>query len=219
VFNEKEAHSFAEKLGGKLEPFMNKEEELPDIKKFAKLAIFLFSKFNPENPPRIYVTLGPRGSLGVDGSRHVIYVSSFSKSGAIIHDTNACGDAYCAAIALLEWAKRHGGHPNITGVNFPDDPLAYAKEMQYFMAVATAAAYCKATNRRGRVYAADLKDLLEHNHLASSILRTIQELADMKLEDIKNNKLPDCIDKDFRLREPSEAKFPKITEDLSKLIG
>lgn len=190
-----------------------KGDGLPNIKEFATLVTFLRSKFDSLTPPRIYVTLGSRGSLGVDSSGHVIYITSFSKEGATIYDTNACGDAYCAAIALLEWAKRHSGQHNIAGVNF-NDPLAFAKEMEHFMAVATAAAYCKATNRRGRVYATDLKDLLQYNHLASAILPALSDLVN-----ITPNDRPECVDKDFYLREPSQANFPGITEGLSDLIG
>ncbi len=212
VFNETEAQNFTNKLGGNFAAFME-EDGLPDIKKFAELAIFLRGKFDPEKVPRIYVTLGPRGSLGIDASGHVIYAWIFSKSGATIYDTNACGDAYCAAIALLEWAKRHG-HPNIAKVNFQCDMAPSAHEMEYFMAVATAAAYCKATNRHGRVRSADLKDLLQHHHLASIILPTAEELAN-----ITAVTCPECADANFRLREPSQARFHDITDDLIELLA
>ena len=139
----------------------------------------------------------------------------------MIYDTNACGDAYCAAIALLEWAKRHGSSAtvnhkwlNIADVDFEKCPHPSAEEMRYFMSVATAASYCKATNRRGRIYAADMKDLLQYNHLASSMLPPLPELADLREET-----RPSCIDAKFFLREPAEAKYPTVTAELKRLIS
>jgi hypothetical protein len=216
VLNETEAHKLAMALGGDKEPFM-KGNDLPDMCKFAKMASKLREHFNKEGMPRIYVTLGERGSLGVDSGGHVIYVSSFSKRGATVFDTNACGDAYCSAIALLEWAKRHG-YPDIADVKgrgiYPRGIDPRAREMHYFMAVATAAAYCKATNRRGRVYAAELRDLLQYNHLASDFLWTVDSL--LNLTQVNH---PECIDENFRLREPAEARYVGITQQLSDLIA
>lgn len=211
VLNETEAHKLALAFGGDKEPFM-KENDLPNIREFAKMVHILQKQFDPAvGLPRIYVTLGDRGSLGVDGSGHVVYVSSFSKRGATVYDTNACGDAYCATIALLEWARQHG-YPDIAEVKNPNlDPTI--EEMQYFMAVATAAAYCKATNRRGRVYAAELRDLLQYIHLPSTILWTVDTLMTLKKQ-----KLPSCVDEDFRLREPAEARHVGVTKELSRLI-
>ena len=211
VFNETEAHKFAKKLKSKTKPFM-KDDELPDIRLFARMAVDILSHFDPKSAPRIYVTLGSRGSLGVDGFGNVVYVSNFSKRGATIYDTNACGDAYCAAVALLEWASRHG-YENIAKINYATNNNPDADEMLYFMAVATAAAYCKATNRRGRVYAADVRDLLEHNHLASVILPKVTQLTNLR----KDNR-PDGVDENFRLREPAKARFVGVTEQLSRLI-
>jgi hypothetical protein len=214
ILNESEAHSLANKFGGKTEPFM-KEDELPDIEKFAQIALTIWSKFDVRCVPRIYVTLGPRGSLGVDRGGNVVYVSCYAKSGATIYDTNACGDAYCSAIALLEWAKRHGKFNSSIAKVDPNDPLESPEEMRYFMSVATAAAYCKATNRRGRVYAADIKDLLQYNHLASVILPHVRSLAELT----KDIRRPDCIDADNRLREPACAMQVGITDALNNLIG
>jgi hypothetical protein len=218
ILNEAEAHRFATLLGEECEPFVH-EGGLPDIRNFAKIALTLLRQFDIGKAPRIYVTLGPRGSLGVDGTSNVVYVSSFARRGATIYDTNACGDAYCAAISMLEWAKRQKDpsshkHPNIADVDFGRNQHPGAEEMRYFMAVATAAAYCKATNRRGRVYSADVKDLLQHNHLASVVLPSVTELA--KLE---QHRRPDCVDENFRLREPAEARYIGVTEELSRLIS
>ena len=217
VVNETELYKLARMLGGKPKPFIE-HGGLPEIRKFALLALALQDHFDLE---RIYVTLGPRGSLGVDRSGQVVYVSSFSKSGAVIYDTNACGDAYCAAVALLEWAKRHGSSAtvnyeplNIAHVDFGTCPHPSAEEMRYFMSVATAASYCKATNRRGRIYAADMKDLLQYNHLASSILPPLPELRDLRADN-----RPHGIDARFFLREPAEAKYPTVTPELNRLIS
>jgi hypothetical protein len=211
VLNETEADRFATMLEPRTEPFM-KVDGPPDIKKFAKLALVLLSQFELGEAPRIYVTLGARGSLGVDGVGHVVYVSSFSKGGARIYDTNACGDAFCAAIALLEWGKRNG-HPNIADVDWGTN-MARAEEMEYFMKVATAAAYCKATNPRGRLYRADLRDLLPNNYLASVILPTVNECA-LMTEATRHA----CVDENFRLRQPTVARYHRISTDLGSLIG
>jgi hypothetical protein len=129
-----------------------------------------------------------------------------------MYDTNACGDAYCATIALLEWAKRNG-YENIAEDTGEKDIPRNTKEMRYFMAVATAAAYCKATNRRGRVYAAELKELLEYNHLASANVWTVDDLLQ-----VNPNHKPDCVVLDFRLREPSEACQMRVSRQLDDLI-
>lgn len=211
VLNETEAQKLAAALGKKIEPFM-KGNDLPNILAFAKLIRELRGNFDPQRTPRIYVTLGDRGSLGVDGGGHVVYVSSFSKRGATVYDTNACGDAYCATIALLEWAKRNGYRDIAEDTGEKDIPRN-TKEMRYFMAVATAAAYCKATNRRGRVYAAELKELLQYNHLASANVWTVDDLLQ-----VSANHKPDCVDLDFRLREPSDARQMHVSRKLDDLI-
>lgn len=215
VFNETEAYNFAQRFNNDLKPFM-KEDGFPDIKMFAETALTILRQFDLGKPPRIYVTLGPRGSLGVDGTGNVVYVSSFSKRGANIYDTNACGDAYCSAIALLEWAIRHGNtnQRNVANIDFRRCANPGSEEMLYFMAVATATAYCRATNRRGRVYPAEIKDLLQHIHLASQILPSAQALAELKDE-----RRPHCIDENFRLREPAEARHVTVTSQLNSLLG
>jgi len=43
-----------------------------------------------------------------------------------------------------------------------------AEEMRYFMAVATAAAYCKARDRRGRIDAKTIRGLLEDTYLEAA---------------------------------------------------
>lgn len=211
ILNETEAQNLATALGKNVEPFME-HNDLPNILAFARLIYELRESFDPHRTPRIYVTLGDRGSLGVDEGGHVVYVSSFSKRGATVYDTNACGDAYCATIALLEWAKRNGYQELAEDAGEEDIPPS-TDEMRYFMAVATAAAYCKATNRRGRVYAAELKELLQYNHLASANVWTVGDLLQ-----VRPNHKPDCVDLDFRLREPSEARQMRVSRQLDELI-
>jgi len=213
VFNETEAQKFARRLGDHGAAFM-KGDDLPDVRRFAQMVQKILDQFPGDAAPRIYVTLGRRGSLGADGAGNVVYVSSFSRGDATIFDTNACGDAYCAAIALLEWAKRQSGRHNIAEVDFKKSQYPLAEEMQYFMAVATATAYCKATNRRGRVYAADLRDLLQHYHLARKILPSVKELAHLD-----QPTRPEGVDSDFKLREPAHASYVGISEELDSLIS
>lgn len=142
VFNEKEAIGFGEQLSPGLSPLMKSGSDLPNIYKFAHLIREIRNFFNPIPPLRIYVTIGAQGSLGYDAeTNEVIYVSCFNRPRDHLYDTNACGDAYCAAVTLLEWGKRNGFGGGWGG----------HREMEYFMAVASAAAYCKATDRRGRV--------------------------------------------------------------------
>jgi hypothetical protein len=191
-----------------LEPFVTKGD-FPDMKKFAVIAHALRSRFFAFGGlPRIYVTIGERGSLGVDFKGNVIYVASYTKRGAVVYDTNACGDAYCAAIALLEWAKRNG-YSDVAG-----EKKSETDEMLYFMQVATAASYCKATNRRGRVYAAELKDLLQYHYLASTRVDTVDGLAGLSPGAWR----PEFIDENFRLRDPPEARYVGITAQLNQLI-
>jgi len=206
VFNEEEAFKYAKKVDKKLQPFMEKGDDLPDLSKFARLAELLRAQFPPDKAPRIYVTLGRRGSLGIEEDGTVVYTSCYNKPGAILHDKNACGDAFCAAITLLEWAKRNG-YPNVGGV--PKGRLSEANEMRYFMEVATAAAYCKATNRHGHVVANEVQDLLKHEHLASDVLFTVAQL--------KKKQRPSYASDDY-LRRPLSSKAPSVTKTLQKIM-
>lgn len=210
VFNEVEAYKFARQFSDGVEPFMSDDNDFPNIRKFGKLAEVLVQQFSPSMVPRIYVTLGPRGSLGIDGIGPVVYVGCYT-AGWSIYDTNACGDAYFTTIALLEWAKRNG-HQNIAELDLVD-PLASANEMTYFMAVATAVSYCKATNRRGRVYATEVKDLLDHEHLASEILPGAFNLAKAKRE-----QLPHSVQHDYRITEPDRAELRKVKDALASIM-
>ncbi len=212
VFNEVEAWKFAQKFSNDIEPFMSSADDFPDVRKFGKLAATLIEQFPVHNVPRIYVTLGSRGSLGIDGIGPVVYVGSFGKSGATVYDTNACGDAYCSTITLLEWAKRNAGLENIAELDQRGDQLHSAKEMIYFMAVATAVAYSKATNPRGKVYSTDVKDLLDHVHLASEILPNAFDL------DRAGTQLPISV-QDNRLTSPAKAELMHVKKDLNRLMG
>jgi hypothetical protein len=212
VFNENEALGFARKLKPSLEPFLEDPDDLPNIQRFSRIAQTIRTHFEAQPPPRLYVTIGSRGSLGVDRSGHVVYVYRYNKPGAVIYDTNMCGDAYCAAITLLEWAKRHK-HLNISGVDL-NEPEGSQKEMEYFMAFATAVSYAKATSRRGRVDVTEVKDLFEHLHLATRRLAAVAEIAGWGA-----GKQPEWVTKGGRLQVPSEARAFRPTEDLRKLLG
>jgi hypothetical protein len=186
IFNEEELYSFAKRFGVKRTeaPLMQSAEDIPNLVQFAKL-VHSIIKRRPHDDMRIYVTLGPRGSLGVDSTGRVIHAASYSKSDAVIYDTNTCGDAYCAAIALLEWARRHGNLGHEIAPKEPDY-LESESEMQYFMAVATAAAYCRAISRRAQVDSTEVQDLLEHSYLACKMLDDlfhIQRNAGPQLDD------------------------------------
>ena len=158
---------------------------------------------------RIYVTLGPRGSLGVDSTGRVIHVASYSKPDAVIYDTNTCGDAFCGAIALLEWAKRHGRLPNDLSPKEPD-VVESESEMKYFMAVATAAAYCRAVSRRAEVDATEVQDLLDHSYLACKMLDDL-----FHIHRLAGSGSPD----EGRLKEPSIAVQMGTSRGLSELMA
>ncbi len=180
IFNQEEALAFVTRLQPTL------ADSLPSLRRGAsgaldlttlgKIAQALRAHFPQDPMPRIYITLGSQGSLGVDSTGEVVYVSCFTRPHETVFDTNACGDAYCAAITLLEWAKRHG-RLHLAPVDLDNDAAARAKEMEYFMAVATAAAYAKATHHSGRVDGARVIDILSHTHLASDRLVPIHDLA------------------------------------------
>lgn len=209
VLNEQEAADLGEKLGYAEGPFMKPPDGLPNMKRFALLLQTILKHFVVGQVPRIYVTLGPRGSLGFDGSTNmIIYVSCFSRPGEQLFDTNACGDAFCAGVTLLEWAKRHVA-PNI--VDAGDGPQRSAEEMMRFMAVATATAHCKATERRGRVDAKEVEDILEHTHVACGMVGT--------LRDLEKGEAASWVDKDGDLRlQPPEAKRIRVSRVLLDLF-
>lgn len=212
IFNEKEFFNYAEKFDKKLENFMSSADDIPHMLKFAKVAQAILANV-PAPCPRIYVTLGSKGSLAIEGfhSYDMVYVGTFTKPKSTVFDTNACGDAYSGTIALLEWAKRNG----YRNVGLTDQttlrPRSYVHEMEYFMGVATAAAYSKATNRFGEVDVNEVKDLLEHSHLASDNLGAVHGLTD-------SDPQPTCVDRTGRLKTPLNSKLMKITEDLERLL-
>lgn len=177
------------------------------------------SQFKFDHMPRIYVTLGPLGSIGFDGqSNNIIFVSAYSGKESI-YDTTGCGDAFCATITLLEWTKLQNLEAEIVefyeGGNPKVHSLEYAQEMEYFMAVANAVAYCKATNPAGRVDRNKLMDLLDHQHLASGFNANIQDLLDGK-----KDHYPDWIDGNtHRLKHPRTARQIRVSDTLGKLIS
>lgn len=214
LFNAVEAWKFACKLGYNAEPITKEEHDTPNVRHFAEIAKAIQGKFSTQDitPPRIYVTLGAHGSLGVDAtSGNVCYASHYPTEGVRIYDTNGCGDAYCAAISLLEWAVRNG-YPDIgTSLGAGEPATRKADEMVYFMSVATATAYCKATNRRGRVLASAVRDLLTNVYLGSDLLPTPAGI-------LKKEPSP-CILTDGRLVDPPKARHQGITDDLDRLMA
>lgn len=224
IFNEVEFFEFAKRLApdkSNLEPFMDSPSSPPHVERFMTLAKVVLRAFMEQHPPpRIYVTMGPQGSMGIDRDGYVLYVSGYIKPRATIFDTNACGDAYCAAIALLEWGKDHG-YPNLCGQHggtageaANDEDILLHKEMIYFMSVATAAAYSRATNRHGRVDSREIQDLLEHLHLAS--LNLVHADA---VDRSSKKHLSNITDRGGRLKTPVRAEILGVTDDLRKLMS
>lgn len=213
IFNEKEAYEFAKEFNSDVQQFIEYSGDMPNISRFVEIAKTIRQQFEVDAVPRIYVTIGDRGSIGVERDGRVIYVWRFSKPGAVIFDTNACGDAYCSAITMLEWAKRHLD-PLVAGVDLAETS-GVVNEMRYFMAVASAAAYAKATNRRGRVDGTEVIDLLEHGHLASVILPDVNQIKEVE----SRSKLPEWIGQDNRLKIPVAARRLGVTKTLRKLLA
>ncbi len=206
IFNEEEAVTFAKTLGCEVDPILRAPGDLPNVLHFAQIIEVIRRRFEPPFP-RIYVTTGPRGSLGFDGvSQKVIQVSYYSRLGDILFDTNSCGDAYCAAITLLEWARRFHGD---TLEPYPDP----ADEMRYFMAVATAAAYCKARDRRGRIDAKTIRGLLEDTYLGSGEIGYLDKI-------LTHQWAPSApwVDEEGRAHRPPTADFRGVRKTLANLL-
>ncbi|WP_321476981.1 hypothetical protein [uncultured Paludibaculum sp.] len=207
LFNEMEVQNFAHLCSPSdiLEPFMTKPEDIPNLKYFAQTVHAILK--NCPQPPRVYVTLGPRGSLGVDEYRQVVYVGAYTKQKATVFDTNTCGDAFCGAVSLLEWAKRFGqGLQRLAPENAATSPW---EEMRYFMAVATAAAYSRATSRLGRVDRREVEDLLRNSYLGSEVLGP--------LGGVRAGKSKLCDEHGFLVK-PSNAYFVGIESGLAQLM-
>lgn len=202
IFNETEAVSFAKKLGRSVAPIIRGTGDLPNVLHFAQVIDAIRSHFGPRLP-RIYVTVGARGSLGFDGgSNQIIHVSYYSRQGDVLFDTNACGDAYCAAITLLEWQARcRKGYAA---------PKHTEDEMRDFMAVATAAAYCKARDRRGRIDAKTIRGLLEDTYLGSGSVGTVDQI-------LSKNWDP-WVDREGRVHRPPDAEFCGVKDYLAELL-
>lgn len=207
VFNQDEALQFAERFQPGLAPIFATPDAPLNFAACGRIAQVLRAQFPTDPMPRMYITLGARGSVGIDSTGIAVYVSRFTRLNDTIFDTNACGDAYCATITLLEWAKRHG-YADLTGIDIADDVTARAREMQYFMAVATAAAYCKATDRFGRIDGSRVSDLLMHTHLASDQLVYVHDLA--------KGVVPEWAGPSGQ---PKHARLFEVTETLCQLIA
>lgn len=111
----------------------------------------------------IYVTLGPYGSLGILPWGEIMYVGTYSVTGRRIYDTTGCGDAYAAVVTLLKHHRRMRPE-GLIGGHVREERRAQ-EEMFHAMAWATAAAYSKATSPVGRVYAADVIDLVRTRYV------------------------------------------------------
>lgn len=211
VFNEDEFLAFAKKFDPDLAPVMTTGASFPHLSNFARASVAIRRRFGATGSfPRMYVTLGSRGSLGVAENGLVVYVSSYTKPRAEIFDTNACGDAYCATVTLMEWAKRNG-YADIADVD-RGEVLGEQEEMRYCMAVATAAAYCKATNRRGQLYAKELLAMLDEFHLASHILPTVDQSVD--------GPYPKWIEaRKGVISNPPVSRIMGVSEGLQRLLG
>jgi hypothetical protein len=144
--------------------------------------------------PELYVTLGARGCLGVEDNGTIWYAKCFSKPKASIFDTNTCGDAFCAAITLLEWAKW----------DEQASEAPFLGRMSNWMALATGAAYSRATNRLGRVDSNEVYDLLGHHYLPGQRLGNWQQIAKGE---------------PGRLGDPSNAKIPDTSGEFSRLMS
>jgi fructose-1-phosphate kinase PfkB-like protein len=208
IFNQDEALSFASAFQSGLKPMMSASRGMPDFKAFGEIAQVLRAQFPIDPMPRIYITLGAQGSLGVDSTGEAVYVACYTRPHDTILDTNACGDAYCAAITLLEWAKRNG-YADLTNIDM-HDAEARVKEMQHFMAVATAAAYCKATDRYGRSAGARVTDVLMHTHLASDRLLQVHDLA--------KGLAPEWASHGW-IGHPPDARIFAVTPTLARLLA
>jgi hypothetical protein len=206
IFNEMEVQNFAKRFRSDLGSFMTKAEDVPNLKLFAETVLAIIENSRLKNIFRVYVTLGPRGALGVDHRGQVVYVSTFTKPKATIFDTNTCGDAFCGTIALLEWAKRFCPSLDIVSASTVNS----WDEMRYFMAVATAVGYSRATSRLGRVDGREVEDLLGHSYLASEVLGDIEFL--------RKGRSAFC-DRSGCLIQPEMAKKVGITSGLAQLMS
>jgi len=215
VFNEEEFVQYARAVGVDVEKtFMESQEMPPNVMFFQKIVKEVRSKFSIDKTPKMYVTLGPYGSFGVLEDGHILYSAPFAKPRATVYDTNACGDAYCAAVALLEWAHQYFGKKDDrneggSSLKSNDDDIPEHEAMLYIMAVASAAAYCRATNRHGRIDSRELLDLLEHVHLAQHRICSI-------LEDLPG-KNP-LVYQNGRLKVPTNAKICGVSQNLRRIM-
>ena len=137
----------------------------------------------------------------------MLFRSAYTKQKATIFDTNTCGDAFCAAVSLLEWAGHcSSGLGRLAPENAATSPW---EEMRYFMAVATAAAYSRATSRVGHVDRREVEDLLRNSYLGSEVVGP--------LGGVRAGKSKLCDENGF-LVTPPIANFVKIEPGLAKLM-
>ena len=177
VFNESEFVSYARRFVPKrnrkdVEEFMSTADAMPNLQQFAKLVNLVTNPVLGKHQLTLVVTLGSRGSFCVTSDKQVLYVATYAKPRATIFDTNKCGDAFCGTLALLLWGDANGK------VNSNGDFENNVAKWTYFLRVATATAYAKATNRRGNLDLPQVSDLLENWYLASAIKQTPTDILD-----------------------------------------
>jgi hypothetical protein len=149
IFN---APEFAAFLGDG--EFAGAERRLPRVSLIRSLVKRFTNAIHAPFSCRLYVTLGARGSLGVTQHGEIIYTGTYGHIGREIHDTTGAGDAYAGALALMEY---HGAALGLR-----------RNERQFVMqamAIASAAAYSKATNPLGTVVAEDVARLVSRAYV------------------------------------------------------
>ncbi|MBS1787261.1 MAG: hypothetical protein JST85_06040 [Acidobacteria bacterium] len=165
IFNEAELSKYvAEDIGNDASVFADDlaKGRLPDIDLLKKLAWSLVKNLGGGLLAEIYITLGPYGSLGITPAGKIIYVGTFGGNQRPIYDTNGCGDAYAGAVTMLKCHKDPDGYLMKPGGH---NAAIQEEGMILTMAVATAAAYAKATNPAGIVRATDVISLLRNEYI------------------------------------------------------
>jgi hypothetical protein len=217
VFNADELVSFAKTLAGdkltlelqaELEPFA-KRDEPPNVYAFAKILKVIKENWGKGTLPRLYITLGSDGSLGYDEmDNKILYVAAYASKTPVI-DTNGCGDAYCAAVALMEWAVRSG----YTDIANGDSKAKTSEQMLHFMAFATAASYARATNRRGQIDRSEVIEFYAEHYLGRTEIGTLEAVVNQAWVNVQG------VDANWNLLRPKEGVTHTLPNSLEQLLG
>jgi sugar/nucleoside kinase (ribokinase family) len=122
----------------------------------------------------VFVTLGRLGSIGVLPSGLVLYMGPY-QAGRQVHDTTGCGDAFAAGISLLALHKA-SIYQRLRDANRGETEIS--REFALLsMAVATAAAYSKATSPTNEVSASDVVSLLRSQYLPRAEVMQLEPKA------------------------------------------